>query len=70
MNKPASIIIKETKDKMISIINESTLPLCVIEMIINDIHNQCIIASKEEYEKDKNKYEKSLEVKEEKEDGV
>lgn len=39
MDKPTSLIIKELKEGIVKQINESKLPLCVVEMIVKDIHS-------------------------------
>ena len=40
MNKPANLIVEETKANIVKIINESGLPPFLIEPIIKDLYNQ------------------------------
>lgn len=52
MDKPISISIRETKQELLNVLNASSLPIDIIDMIVSDmrrlIHNQ----AEEEYEKD------------------
>ena len=38
MNKPFSIIIEETKQKLVDVINQSNLHPSIVELIIKDIY--------------------------------
>lgn len=38
MNKPFSIIVEETKQKLVDIINQSGLHPSIVEMIVKDIY--------------------------------
>lgn len=67
MNKPANLIVEETKANIVKIINESGLPPFLIEPIIKDLYNQINILKKKELAKSKQEYEDSL--KQEKERG-
>jgi hypothetical protein len=40
MNKPLSMIVKETKTKLIGICNESGLPPVMLELILEGIHSE------------------------------
>lgn len=40
MNKPISITIKETRERIISALNDSNLPPCILEGIISPIAQQ------------------------------
>ena len=39
-NKPITMVIKETKTKMISVINESGLPFAVLDLIMQGIYSE------------------------------
>lgn len=60
MNKPADLIVEETKEELTKIINKSGLPPFLIEPIVRDIYNQVIFLKQQELEKSKNNYEESL----------
>ena len=40
MKKPIEILINETKEKMVDICNTSTLPPCVLELIVGNLYNE------------------------------
>ena len=40
MNKPITMVIKETKEKMINVINESALPPAVLDLIMQGIYSE------------------------------
>lgn len=48
MTKHISIIIKETRERIISAINESNLPPCVLEPMLNIIYQQIAQAAQAE----------------------
>lgn len=56
MNKPLSISIKETKENLIKICNESHLPLCILELIIQNIYADISTLSKKCLEEDELTY--------------
>lgn len=66
MNKPANLIVEETKANIVKIINESGLPPFLIEPIIKDLYNQINILKKKELAKSKQEYEDSLKQEKEK----
>ena len=66
MNKPANLIVEETKANIVKIINESGLPPYLIEPIIKDLYNQINILKKKELAKSKQEYEDSLKQEKEK----
>lgn len=68
MQKPTSMIVKETKEKIVNDLNESKLPMFVLEPIIKDIYEQIVQAKNQEYEMEKQAYEKSLKEKEDKDE--
>ena len=45
MEKPASLLIQETRNKIINILNESKLHPSILELIMKDIMNDVINAS-------------------------
>lgn len=66
MNKPADLIVEETKEKLAKVINESGLPPFLLEPLIKDLYNQISFLKQKELEKSKKDYQESLK-KEEKE---
>lgn len=40
MNKPLSMMIKETKQKLVNICNESNLPFSVLDLIVQGIYSE------------------------------
>lgn len=60
MTKPANLIIEETKENLVKVINESGLPPFLLELIIRDIYNQISFLKQKELEKSKKDYEESL----------
>lgn len=48
MNKPISITIKETRERIVSAINDSNLPPCILEGIIAPIAQQITQAARAE----------------------
>lgn len=70
MNKPFTLIINETRDKIVEIVNNANLPAFCIKIILNDILNQVESIDNAEIEKYKNELNNSKIEKEEKENGV
>lgn len=66
MNKPANLILEETKDNIINTINESGLPAFLLEPILKDLHDQISILKQKELEKSKREWEESLKKEKEK----
>lgn len=60
MNKPANLIVEETRENLSKVINESGLPPFLIEPIIRDIYNQISFLKQKELEKSKKDYQESL----------
>lgn len=60
MDKPFSMIYEEFKQKMASIINNSGLPPSVIESVLKNYLSEVNNIAKNQYQIDKEKYEKSL----------
>ena len=69
MNKPANLIVEETKENIVKTINESGLPPFLVEPILKDLYNQISILKQQELEQSKKQYEDSLKQ-EEKKKGV
>lgn len=66
MTKPANLIMEETKENIVKIINESGLPPFLVEPIIKDLYNQVSILKQQELEKNRQEYENSLKQEEKK----
>ena len=66
MNKPANLIIEETKEKIVKVINESGLPPFLLEPILKNLYNQISILKQQELEKSKQEYKDSLNQEKEK----
>ena len=65
--KPISMVLVETKENIIKALNESNLPLFLLENIIREIHTEVAqtlqrqsIQEKQEYEQKLKEYEKAL----------
>lgn len=58
MNKPISIAIHDFKESLIDLINNSGIPFSIMSEIINNFQREVNEASKLEYEKAKNEYDK------------
>lgn len=52
MNKPISVSVKETRKKICDVINESGLPISVIELILSDVYGEVQVVSRQQYEAD------------------
>ena len=66
MNKPANLIMEETKENIVKIINESGLPPFLLEPVLKDLYNQISILKQQELEQSKKQYEDSLNQEKEK----
>ena len=66
MNKPANLIMEETKENIVKIINESGLPPFLLEPVLKDLYNQISILKQQELEKSKQEYENNLNQEKEK----
>lgn len=60
MDKPVTIIREELIENMVGLINESNLPLFVIESILKDLHLEVKSAAKQQLEMDKQQYQSSI----------
>lgn len=59
--KPISIIIKETRDQIVKALNESQLPPCLLEAVLNPIYQQIAQAAKAEIEQAEKDYKEGEE---------
>lgn len=66
MNKPADLIVEETKESIVKIVNKSGLPPFLLEPILKEIYNQVNILKQQELEQSKKQYENSLKNEKEK----
>ena len=66
MTKPANLIIEETKENLVKVINESGLPPFLLEPVLKDLYNQISILKQQELEQSKKQYEDSLKQEKEK----
>lgn len=60
MEKPASLLIQETRNKIINILNESKLHSSILELIMKDIMNDVISASTRVKNKELEEYNKKV----------
>ena len=66
MNKPISISINDTKNSIISSINESGLPACILLEILNSLVSQVNELAKQELANDTKQYIEDMKKKENK----
>ena len=66
MNKPISIAINDTKNSIISSINESGLPACILLEILNSLVSQVNELAKQELANDTKQYIEDMKKKENK----
>lgn len=60
MNKPASIIREELIGNIVGLINESNLPLFVIEPILKDLYLEVKDGARQQLESDRLEYQSSI----------
>lgn len=48
MDRPISLVIRDTKIRIVQAINESQLPASIVELILNNIHQQAVKAAEAE----------------------
>lgn len=60
MNKPFSMACEEFKQELATLINNSGLPICVIELALQNCLNEVDNIARKQYQSDKIQYEKSL----------
>ena len=56
--KPISIIIKETREQIVKALNESQLPPCLLEAVLNPIYQQIAQAAQAEIAQAEQEYAK------------
>lgn len=56
--KPISIIIKETREQIVKALNESQLPPCLLEAVLNPIYQQIAQAAQKEIAQAEKEYNK------------
>ncbi len=61
MNKPLTMIIKDTKTKIASVINESGLPPAILDLIIQGIYSEIHYIAEKQTTDEEAAYLKSLE---------
>lgn len=61
MEKPITLQVNDTKNAIISILNESNLHPILMEQIMNEIHTEVTNVLNHTIQKEKDEYEKSLE---------
>ena len=61
MDKPITLVMEETKLSIINIINDSKLPIYIIEPIIKGLYNEISQLSLQFSLSEKEKYQKSIE---------
>ena len=66
MDKPLSLMIKETKMKLVDVCNESKLPTCILELIVKDLFNEIHMLAEEQLKQDQLVYKQKTEKKDEK----
>lgn len=54
--KPITVAIDDCKKDIAKLINDSNLPLCVLEFIVRDIYNEIHILSDRQLQEDREKY--------------
>lgn len=60
MNKPLTLLMQETKNNLIQTINNSSLPPCILELILKDMLNEINVLSKKQLQEDELAYMNSL----------
>lgn len=60
MEKSINIVIEETKQNLANVINNSGLPMGIIELIINDIQGQVINAKNNQLSQEIEEYNKKI----------
>lgn len=60
MDKPLSLAIEDTKNSIITAINESKLTPVLLKPIVKEIYDEIVVLSAKEIQDDRLKFEKSL----------
>lgn len=61
MNKPITMVVKETKNKLANICNESGLPLIVLDLIVQGIYSEIHSLAERQTLEEEMTYVKTLE---------
>ena len=61
MNKPLTMVIKETKTKLINVCNESTLPPAVLDLIMQNIYSEIHSIAERQAAEEEKAYTKIIE---------
>jgi len=61
MNKPLSMIINDTKKKIVDTCNESQLPISILDSIIQNIYMEIHLVAEKQVAEDEYFYNKKLE---------
>lgn len=59
MDKPATILHREFKEKIVSAVNESNLPAFALRPVLEQVLAEVIEVEEQQYEKDKAAYEEA-----------
>lgn len=62
MNKPGTILYEEFKQSMADLINNSGLPIFIVEAVLQNYLNEARVIARNQYEADKAEYEAHLEA--------
>lgn len=60
MNKPLSVAYEELKQNMLNVINNAGLPAFMVENVLQNYLIEIKAIAKQQYQSDKEEYEKSL----------
>lgn len=60
IKKPLSVSVVELKNNLTGLLNSSSLPICVMEMIVRDIYADIVQITTSAYQKDLLDYETSI----------
>ena len=60
MNKPLSVATEEFKMELVGLINNSALPVCVVELVLQNYLTEIRALSQKQYQSEKAEYEKYL----------
>ena len=63
MNKPISMIIKETRTELANVCNKSGLPPIILDLIVQGIYSEVHALAEKQWCEEKNDYIKKLESK-------
>lgn len=61
MDKPATILQREFREKIVTAVNESNLPAFVLRPILEQVLAEVKTIEEQQYQNDKAEYEKSIE---------